>query len=61
MKRNVGVVAGGPFVLGVDAADEPCSLDERPAPRRRRARIRISPGSVCGEWQDIDDAFTQSQ
>lgn len=59
------LVAGGPFVLGVDAADEPCSLDnERPAhvvdvPAFRIGRVPVT----NGEWQDfIDDGgYTQSR
>ena len=40
------LVPGGPFVLGVDAVDEPHSLDnERPRPRRGRARLPDRPGA----------------
>jgi gamma-glutamyl hercynylcysteine S-oxide synthase len=52
------LVPGGPFVLGVDAADEPFSLDnERPAhvvdvPEFRIGRVPVT----NGEWQQfIDD------
>jgi len=52
------LVAGGPFVLGVDAADEPFSLDNgRPAhlvdvPAFRIGRVPVT----NGEWQEfIDD------
>jgi iron(II)-dependent oxidoreductase len=52
------LVAGGPFVLGVDATDEPWSLDnERPAhvvdlPSFRIARFPVT----NAEWQQFIDA-----
>ncbi len=52
------LVPAGPFVLGVDAEEEPCSLDnERPAhvvdlPAYRIARVPVS----NGEWQAFIDA-----
>ena len=40
------LVPAGPFVLGVDAATEPFSLDnERPAPRRRHPGVPDRPGA----------------
>ncbi|WP_204081567.1 ergothioneine biosynthesis protein EgtB [Mycobacterium riyadhense] len=57
------LVPGGPFVLGVDAASEPYSLDnERPAhvvdvPAFRIGRVPVT----NGEWQDFisDGGYTQ--
>ncbi|HET6698622.1 MAG TPA: ergothioneine biosynthesis protein EgtB [Nocardioidaceae bacterium] len=52
------LVPAGPFRLGVDAADEPCSLDnERPAwtvdlPAFRIGRVPVT----NGEWQQFVDA-----
>jgi len=59
------LVPGGPFVLGVDAADEPYSLDnERPAhvvdlPAFRIGRVPVT----NGEWQQfIDDGgYTEAR
>ncbi len=52
------LVAGGPFVLGVDAADEPLLAGQRTVrARRRRADFRIGRVPVTNaEWrQFIDD------
>ncbi|WP_197379041.1 ergothioneine biosynthesis protein EgtB [Mycolicibacterium mengxianglii] len=51
------LVPGGPFVLGVDAADEPFSLDnERPAHLVDVAGFRIGRVPVTnGEWQAFVD------
>ena len=48
-------VPGGPFVLGVDAADEPSSLDnERPAHVRDVAPFWIGQAPVSNrQWQDF--------
>ncbi len=57
------LVPGGPFVLGVDAGDEPFSLDnERPAHRVDVPAFRIGRVPVTnGEWrQFVDDGgYTQ--
>jgi iron(II)-dependent oxidoreductase len=59
------LVPGGPFVLGVDAADEPYSLDnERPAhvvdvPAFRIGRVPVT----NGEWQQFvdDGGYTEAR
>jgi iron(II)-dependent oxidoreductase len=57
------LVPGGPFVLGVDAADEPFSLDnERPAHVADVAAFRIGRVPVTnGEWRAFvdDGGYTQ--
>ena len=59
-RRNEPVlVPAGEFILGVDAADEPRSLDnERPAHTVDLAAFRIAPFPVTNaQWQEfIDDA-----